>query len=87
MENGLIYGLLGALLGIGLGAVQYRLLKRMLPGDGQLRAAWLLPLKFLLWAAAILGGLWVRPLFALALIGTASVFYVGCAVRIYLRSR
>ena len=87
MTSKLLMGILGALSGLGLGALQYRLLKRLLPTDGQFRAAWLLPVKFLLWAAAMLLGLWIGPVFALTLIGTASMFYVGCAIHIYLRSR
>lgn len=87
MRERIIFGALGALIGIGLGAVQYGLLRRLLPRDGQPVAVWVLPVKFALWAAAILGGLLVRPVFALGLVGSASLFYVGCAIRVYLRAR
>lgn len=87
MENGWLFALLGAAAGLALGCIQRRLLLCMLPEDGRLRSAWLLPVKFALWAAAILGGLWVSPGFMLALVGTATLYYIGCAVRIFLRAR
>ena len=87
MENRLVFAALGALTGLALGALQCALLRRMLPEDGRLRGGWLLPLKFALWAAAILAGLWVHPVFLLALVGTATLYYIGSAVFVYLRSR
>ena len=87
MENGLIYAALGVPAGIALGALQLSLLKRLLPEDGRPRGGWLLAAKFALWAAAILGGLALHPGFALALTGTATFYYIGFAVHLYLRAR
>lgn len=83
----MVFCLLGALAGLGLGWVQYRLLQRLLPRGGSLRAGWLLPLKFLLWAAAIVLGILVDPAFVLSLVGAAVAFYIGCAAAAYFRSR
>ena len=87
MKSGIIYGILGAAAGLILGALQHRLLRRMLPREGQLRGGWLLPVKFLLWLAAILGGALIDPIFAVALALTASGYYVVRAAMLFFRSR
>ena len=88
MESAIIFAVFGVAAGLALGAAQLKLLKRMLPGeDGRLRAGWALPVKFALWAAAILVSLRIDAVFLLALVGAATVFYLGSAVALYFRSR
>ncbi len=87
LKSGIFYGMIGAAAGLVLGALQHRLLRQMLPREGQLRRGWLLPVKFLLWLAAILGGALLDPVFAVALALTASGYYVVRAAMLFFRSR